>query len=75
MQKIRTAEELRVKFDGDVPDVHIAESSEGVYDITFEGGDRQRIRIGIPYPDGEGTYHTFLSSLFELAQPQIGRSL
>lgn len=66
MQKIRTFEERRILL-ADSAEVHIAEESDGVFNLSFEGN----VRIGIPFRGG--TCFVFLKEIVKTMQEKEDR--
>ena len=66
MKKIRTFEEVRINVDGGYAEVHIAETSDNVFNITIKEGVDKKIRIGIL--DEHGINYMFFEDIVDIVK-------
>jgi len=71
--KIKSLEEKRIIIDGGYGEIHIAEASDGCFDITVSEMVDNKLRIGIP--DNHGTTYTFWKDIKKkMLTPDIERN-
>ena len=64
MAKIRSYEELRISIGNGFAELHIAESSDGTYNITISEYGEEVVRVGIP--DSEGITYMYWKKIKEV---------
>ncbi len=70
--KIKSLEEKRIIIDNGYGEIHIAEASDGCFDITVSEAVDNKLRIGIP--DDNGTTYMFWKDIKKkMLTPDIGQ--
>jgi hypothetical protein len=69
--KIKSLEEKRIIIDSGYGEIHIAECSDGVFDISISEMQENKLRLGIPDNQGNRTF-MFWKDIKQLACPNCG---